>query len=265
MIPAMYDDKTRRLFITAVVLAVFSLDALADMPGPMPPRRPQPDAASTYAIKIAGHPSEGPADAKVTLVMVQDYADPFSDRFRDQVLPDLRKKYGTDLRLVYRNFVVHRNNAMAAALASCAAHKRGKFLDMEGWLWDSFKQRQLDQTEVKDDQGVSKKCWEHSGGCAIVSGHARQIGLDSGRFRADMKACVATVEADMTDLAPFRITGTPTFFINGRVIVGSQQLGTYTTLIDEELQKANDRIKAGTPKASYYKKHVLEAGKTRVD
>jgi protein-disulfide isomerase len=252
--------------VATAVLVCFSLDAFADMPAPPPPRpkRVEADPAVTYAIKVAGYPSEGPADATVTMVMVQDYADPYSDRVRDQVLPELRKKYGKDLRIVYRNSVVHPYNAMAAALASCAAHKQGKFVDMESWLWDSFKQRKLDNSNVPDDQGVMRKCWELPGGCQIVLGHARNARLKLDRFKADMKACVAIVEADMQDLKTFRVSATPTFFINGRYLVGAQPVDRYISLIDEELQKANDRIKAGTPRAQYYKRFVLDTGAPRV-
>src|SRR4026207_2095262 len=74
--------------------------------------RPEPDKAEMYAVPVDGFPSDGPADAKVTIVIAHDYADPFSDRNRG-TLDDLRKKYGNELRIVFRNMVVHPHNAMA--------------------------------------------------------------------------------------------------------------------------------------------------------
>jgi hypothetical protein len=35
------------------------------------------------------------------------------------------------------------------------------------------------------------------------------------------------------------VQGTPTFFINGRQMVGAQPLDRFTALIDEELSKSN--------------------------
>jgi protein-disulfide isomerase len=74
-------------------------------PAPRTPRV-EPDRAKVYAVPVDGYPSHGPADAKVTIVVVREYACPFCERSR-ATLAELRKKYGSDLRLVYRNLIVH--------------------------------------------------------------------------------------------------------------------------------------------------------------
>src|SRR5581483_8578661 len=78
-------------------------------------QRPEPDKAKTYAVPVDGDPSEGPADAKVTLVKAYDYACPFWEKVRD-TRDDLRKKYGNDIRIVYKQFFVHPQIATAGAL-----------------------------------------------------------------------------------------------------------------------------------------------------
>jgi protein-disulfide isomerase len=229
------------------------------------PRRTEPDRAKTYAIKVDGFPFDGPVAAKVTLVMAHDYADPFSARSR-ATLDELRKKYGKDLRVVFRNLVVHPRNAMAGALASCAAHKQKKFDVLEDLLWDKgFASRQLDLTDVDTGQGT-EKCWDMADGCPIVVGFAREAKLNLDRFKSDMKACVADVQADMGELqSSFGIGATPSWFINGRYLSGAMPLESFTAIIDEELVKANDRIKAGTPAAKYYKTWVLDKGLAKLE
>ena len=127
-------------------------------PGAQVPQRaprPEPDRAKTYSVPIDGDPFDGPADAKVTLVKAYDYACPYCERVRD-TMDELRKKYGNDLRIVYKQFVVHPQVATAGALAFCAAAKQGKAHEMDVALWDKgFKGRQFD----KDGEN-GQKCWE---------------------------------------------------------------------------------------------------------
>src|ERR1700755_2847827 len=84
------------------------LDQLAQrgMGGAAAPRptRVEPDKAKTYAVPVDGDPVDGPADAKVTLVKAYDYACPYCEKVRD-TMDDLRKKYGNDLRIVFKQFV----------------------------------------------------------------------------------------------------------------------------------------------------------------
>jgi protein-disulfide isomerase len=225
--------------------------------------RPEPDRSKTYAIPVDGYPSDGPADAKVTLVIAHDYADPYSHRNRT-TLEELRKKYGNELRIVFRNMVVHPRNAMAGALASCAAHKQKAFDAMEDKLWEAFQQRQWDQSEVDNGNGPVK-CWDVPEGCNIVVGLANTLGLKVDRFKADMRSCVQHVNDDMKELQNFSVQATPSFFINGRYLSGAMPTENFEKVIDEEMAKATEAIKKGTPKARYYKTIVIGKGEKKVD
>jgi protein-disulfide isomerase len=229
-------------------------------PAPRAPRV-EPDRAQVYAIPVDGYPARGPADAKVTIVVVRDYACPYSEKSR-ATLADLRKKYGSDLRLVYRSLIVHPQVATAAALAACAAAKQGQFDAIDDALWDKgFKTRAFDALKPSPDP----QCWETSEGCTVAVGFARDANLKLDRFKADMRSCDAEVHADMRELATFALDSTPSFFINGRYMVGAMPIEGFAVLVDEELAKANQRITAGTPKGAYYKTWVLGKGLTRVE
>src|SRR5262245_9384237 len=74
-------------------------------PGGAPrPARPEPDRTKTYAVPIDNDPFDGPADAKITVVKAYDYACPYCERVRS-TMDDLRKKYGNDVRIVYKQLV----------------------------------------------------------------------------------------------------------------------------------------------------------------
>ncbi|HEY4177992.1 MAG TPA: thioredoxin domain-containing protein, partial [Kofleriaceae bacterium] len=210
------------------------------------PQRAEPDRAKVYAVPVDGDPMNGNADAKVTLVKAYDYACPYCEKVRD-TMDQLKQKYGNDIRIVYKQLVVHPRNAMAGALAFCAANKQGKALQMDTALWDKgFKQRQFDNSDVAAAEaggsaaappgGAAGKCWDAPEGCKNVVGFAQEIGLDVNKFKADMKGdCQQIVQKDMADLQKFAVAATPSFFINGRFLSGAMPIENFTALVDEEL------------------------------
>jgi protein-disulfide isomerase len=249
------DDLNKRLDTLNAQMARGGAGAAA----PQRPARVEPDRAKTYAVPIDGDPVEGPADAKITVVKAYDYACPFCEKVRDS-MEELRKKYPSDLRIVYKQFVVHPQQATAPALAACAADKQGKFKELDALLWDKgYKNRQFDK-DATAEGGGSQRCWESAAGCPIVLGYAQELGLNVDKFKADMKECQQLVQKDMRELTALGVGSTPTFFINGRYMVGAAPTDSFVQLVEEELRKANERIAAGTPAASYYQQVVLDKG-----
>jgi protein-disulfide isomerase len=226
---------------------------------PQRPQRAEPDRAKTYSVAINGQAVDGPADAKVTLIKAYDYACPYCEKIRD-TMTDLRKKYGNDLRIVFKQFVVHPQTATASALALCASAKQSKFIDMDRLLWDKgFKARNFDKDV--GEGAAAQKCWESAAGCAIVVGFAQELGLNVDQFKADMKGeCQAIIQKDQRDLQVLGVGATPSFFVNGRFMSGAMPMENFVTLIDEELKKANERIQAGASPATYYQQYVIDKG-----
>jgi hypothetical protein len=64
----------------------------------------------------------------------------------------------------------------------------------------------------------------------------------------------------MADMMSFTVSAIPTFFINGRVLMGAQPQASFEAIIDEELHKADGRIKSGTKPERYYQQWVVEKG-----
>jgi protein-disulfide isomerase len=218
----------------------------AARPAPTTPRRrPSPDPRDVYAVPIAGDPSVGPADALVTIVEGYEYACPFCERVR-ATLAELRRRYPNEVRIVYKQFVIHPQIATDAALAACAAHRQGKFAAMNDLIWD--------------------KGWNDSRNLSVarLEELAKQAGLAIGQFRDDMgHECRAMVSRDQQELHQVGVTGTPTFFINGRYLSGAQPVEAFARVIEEELALANQRLAAGARRRDYYQVHVLDAGLPR--
>lgn len=234
--------------------------------------RPEPKRDVTYSVPIDGDFFKGPADALVTIVKAYDYACPFCERVRG-TMDELVAKYPGDVRVVSKQLVVHPNNAMAGALAYCAAGRQGKHLQMDDLIWDKGfnNNRTLDNSDVvpaaaeagsaEPGQKPKKvKCWDTAEGCKHVVSYAQELGLDVPKFKQDMKDCQASVAKDGEDMRKLLVSATPAFFVNGRYISGAVPLEQFVPVIEEELKKAKERVQQGTPRASYYQQWVVEKG-----
>lgn len=232
----------------AEVAALRAALAQKEAPRPTPPRRPAPDPDAVYAVDVADAPWRGERHAPVTVVKAFEFACPFCERTRstmDQLLAD----YKGDIKIVYRNFIVHQQTAVAPALAACAAAQQGKFERYAELVWT---------------EGFQKRDFAE----ATMERLARQAGLKMPRFRKDRDGlCKARLDADQKELARVGVRGTPAFFINGRYLSGARPYDQFKTLVDEELARAGQRIRddKGTSRRNYYQKHVLEAGERTLE
>lgn len=218
-----------------------SIASGAARPQQQRPRRQEPDAKDVHAVPVEGNPSVGPADALVTIVKGYEYACPYCEKVKP-TLEQIHKEYGKDVRVVYKQFVVHPQVATDPALAVCAAHKQGKFEKMDKLMWEkAFAVRKFDR--------------------ANMEALAKEAGLDLAKFKADMDGqCKDYIKQDQAALQAMGQAATPTFFINGRYMSGAQPLPAFKAIIDEELKLAKERVASGTPRDKYYQTWVMEKG-----
>jgi protein-disulfide isomerase len=206
------------------------------------PPQPKPDPNAVYSMPIDGDPFVGPKVAKVTMVKGYDFYCGYCDKVRP-ALTELQSIYGKDLKIVFKNFVIHDDYARLPALAACAAHKQNKFMPIFEQIWiQGIRIRQ----ELNEDHLIAM---------------ATKIGLNMKRFKKDMHgSCEDKIKQDFENMAAVGSTGTPAFYINGRFIAGALPVQKYRRIIDQELAKANRAIKAGTKLKNYYQQEVVEAG-----
>lgn len=222
-------------------------DALAGMQQAEGEAEPEPDDSAVYAVPVDGSPVEGPADAKVTIVKAFEFACPFCEHSRP-TLRDIRAKYGNEVRIVYKHFIVHQDVAVIPARAACAAHLQGKFTAMKEAIWDKGFNAGRDLSEEN------------------MKRQARSVGLNMRRFEKDMNGpCVERVQKDQALLARVGVQGTPYFFVNGRLVRGAMPFDVFQQLIDEELAKATEVIQTqGVKAADYYDTVIVAKGRTEM-
>ncbi len=165
-------------------------------------------------------PRMGPADAKVTVV---EFLDPECETCA-AIYPTMKgmmEEYKGQVQLVVRYMLFHGNSKLAA-LANEAAGKQGKYWEMQGLLFG----RVNEWTHKPDPQ------------TAVFEKFATELGLDLEKFKADMKdpQLSANIENDFKEGPTVGVRGTPTIFVNGRMLATLSYPGLQA-LIDEELGK----------------------------
>jgi protein-disulfide isomerase len=184
----------------------------ADQGGPPPP--------PTGPVKINIRkevPVDGPADAKVTIVEFSDFQCPYCSK-AIPIMAELKQKYGKKIRVAFMHMPLDfHNDAKLAAQASLAAHDQGKFWEYHNLLFEN-------QTALQPDD---------------LNTYAQKLGLNMGKFKKALKSgkYVKHIERDMQEARKSGASGTPTFYVNGRQIVGAQPVEEFSRLIDEELAK----------------------------
>jgi predicted DsbA family dithiol-disulfide isomerase len=176
-------------------------------------------------ISVAGGPSKGAADAPITLVEYSDFQCPYCARVTP-TLERLRERYGDQLRLVFRDFPLpmHKDASKAHEAAACAGDQE-RFWELHDKLFAN--QRSLQVADLKRyaaDAGLSADAFAQC--------------LDSGRKADGLRQAVA-------EGARFGVSGTPTFFVNGRMLSGALSVDTFAEVIDDELDRARSRTASG--------------------
>ena len=176
------------------------------------------DPATQAEIAAAGAPAFGPQDARVTAVVFSDFQCPYCARSATAT-KEIEEKYGDRVRFVFRQFPLDMHpEAHLAAQAALAAAAQGKFWAYHDLLFAN--QRALSRADLEK--------------------YAEQVGgINMTKFRAalDNKTHEARVKADMDAVqkAGARI-GTPSFFINGKLLQGAQPFERFKEAVDEALK-----------------------------
>ncbi len=237
---ASLEAKTGRLDGVAEGVQVL-LQKLDSLGAEAPKRRQQPSSTAVYSMPIDGDPYVGPEFAKITIVKGYDFYCGYCDRVRP-TLKDLQTLYPGEVKVVFKNLVIHDDYARLPALAACAAHKQKKFMPMFEQIWEKGLRAKAELTEES------------------LLAIAKTLKLNKKRFLADMHGpCEDKVQSDFEVMSAFT-TATPAFFINGRFIAGAQPIGNFRRVIDQELTKANRVLKGGVKLKDYYQS-IVETGR----
>ncbi len=127
------------------------------------------------------------------------------------------EKYPNQVKLVFKNFPLRNHKfSMQAAIAALAAEKQGKFWEFHDLLFKNY--NHLNEQKIKEI--------------------AQQLNLDMEKFEKDRKdpQIRAMINKDLAEGNQAGVRGTPTIFINGRLLRNRSMAG-FQELIEKALKK----------------------------
>ena len=176
-------------------------------------------------IDPAYHHVRGPDEASVTLVEFGDFECPYCGQ-AEPVIRELLSSFGDDLRYVWRHLPLNdvHPTAQLAAEASEAAGAQGKFWEM----YDALLGR---------DGALTPRS---------IGDQAQRLGLDVDRFWDEVRRheYAPRVADDVASADASGVSGTPTFFINGRRHQGAYDVATLTEAVEAARRRARLLAKA---------------------
>ncbi|MCL4505119.1 MAG: DsbA family protein [Chloroflexi bacterium] len=175
-------------------------------------------------IPLRANNLQGDAKAPVTLIEFSDFQCPFCKRFHDQVMPRIVTDYVKTgkVKVAYLNFAFLGQESLWAAQAAECAADQNRFWDFHELLF---------KNQVGENVGTFTK--------ANLLNDARSLQINMEAFTACLNGdqTLARVQND-TDLGnKLGVRGTPSFVINGKLIVGAQPYEAFKTAIDAALSK----------------------------
>lgn len=175
---------------------------------------PLPAVEVTQTDHVRGNPT-----AKATLVEFADFQCPACAAYQGLIERVLAEN-SSDVKLVFRNFplIQIHPNALIAAKAAEAAALQGKFWEMHDTLY-------LKQQEWSTSPNVK----------SVLVGYAGALKLNTKQFEADLtsEAIEKKIMAEYQEAMRLKVPGTPTFFLNGKMIESPRSVEEFTQLIKD--------------------------------
>jgi protein-disulfide isomerase len=169
-------------------------------------------------VSAEGAPFKGPQSAPITIVEFSDFQCSYCKRVLN-VLNQVLERYPDQVKLAFRDFPIlniHPHAQKAAEAAHCAA-EQGKFWEYHDLLFE--KQDEIPTIDFAEP--------------------AKALGLELVSFQAclDSQKYKEKVERNYADGVKAGVSGTPAFFINGRLVSGAQPFEAFKAVVDEELDR----------------------------
>ncbi len=165
-----------------------------------------------------GHKEGAGDNAPVKIIEFGDFQCPYCAQAEPALRQALKDNSAT-VQFIFRNFPLSQHaNALPAAYAAEAASNQGKYFEMHNLLYDR------------------QAAWENAGDPAgIFLGYARELGLDSSKFKTDYNgdAAKAAIKTDYDYGLSLGVNSTPTFYVNGKRVTGLQTVSQWQSFIND--------------------------------
>jgi protein-disulfide isomerase len=185
-----------------------------------------PRRQALRTMKLTDQSSEGPANAPVTIVEYADLECPTCAREHEFLQKELLPRYGDKVRVVFKEFPLVQIHtwALTGAIAAQCAYQidPSKFVAYRTSIFEH--QMNITATSARD----------------LLLYYGEQVGLDRLKLAAciDSKASLPRVEEGLREGKELGVDRTPTFFINGRILIGGGPADGFFQKVDDALRAA---------------------------
>ncbi|HEY7351372.1 MAG TPA: thioredoxin domain-containing protein [Terriglobales bacterium] len=192
-----------------------------------------PYAETMKKIDVKGRPVRGNPNAKVVVVNFDDFECPFCSRAHKTLFPELLKEYGDKVAFIYKDFPlsdVHPWAIHAAVDANCLAAQNNDA------YWDFADYIHANQVEVNSSKGRDGQfaALDH-----ITATEGQKFKVDEAKLDTCIKAQKTdAVNASVKEAESLGVDGTPTMFVNGRLVNGARSADEFRVILDAALRDA---------------------------
>ena len=198
--------------------------------------RPATEAAPSWhrwLVPVGTAPVRGPVDASVTIVEFADFQCPYTKQ-AEGTLRRLEARFPNELRIAWKDFPLsaHPDADPAAQLAREALREKGV-----AGFW------QAHDTLLATTRRLGR---------AELEALARELGLDLAEARRAIQTerYRDDIDADVEALHRLGTGGTPTFFVNGRMVEGGDE--ELTRAVAEAVDEAQRATSSGATRDRLY-------------
>ncbi|MDF1496605.1 MAG: thioredoxin domain-containing protein [Patescibacteria group bacterium] len=167
------------------------------------------------------NPALGPSDAKVTVRIYSDFQCP-ACKVAESVLTKIMDEYQDRVRFIWNDMPLTQihQNAVSAAVAARCADEQGRFWESNAMIF-----------ETQDTWAYKSSPQDH-----FIS-IANELGLNEDKYSQCLlnDQIMSLVESDFQEAVSMGLTGTPTFFINRKMLVGAMDANAWRTELDTAL------------------------------
>ena len=167
---------------------------------------------------------KGNPEAEVTLIEYADYECPACASYQP-LLNQVQDEYPDKVKIVYRHFplITIHPNAFSASKAAEAAGLQDKFWKMHEILYEK-------QEEWSEERNAKN----------TFIGYAESLELDVDKFKNDFESeeVKKRVEEDLIEAQSLGLSGTPTFYLNGKKLNGVRNYDDMKQKIEEALSNS---------------------------
>lgn len=189
-------------------------------------------------IDLTGRPWRGNKDAKVTVVVYDDFQCPFCTRMHLTIFNDVMKTYGDRVKVYYKDyplFEIHPWAGRAAINSHCLAEQS------IGAYWDFADYVHINPKAISGEKRPVENQFAELDRMAMEFG--RKHSVDSAKLAQCVKAQPQEkLNASVKEAQALGVDATPAIFVNGMKLDGAVPASEFKSVLNHALKNAGEPV-----------------------